>query len=169
MANPLAANASSEGVEDAFSGNFTKALYLRSQSAEELEARIGYGSGRLAQGWWLLFALERPAADNFEFGGYTHFSGSRIGPPALANARPTVESDLEKVLGGPAALQKRRAAAVEELQLSGPDRLAKVLPVARGNEYPVGTGIFQCNIPRPIRCRVAAFVPPGGRYLGMYG
>ena len=67
MPAPLAPDASSVGTVDRFSGNFTKALYLRSQSAGELERRLGYGPGRLSRGWWLLFALERPAPDNFEF------------------------------------------------------------------------------------------------------
>ncbi len=168
MVDPLPANASSEGQEREIKGNFTKALYLRSHVADELEERLGYGKGRLAQGWWLVFALEKPAPQNFEFGGYTHFSGARIGPPSLGNARPTVESDLEKLLGGKAGLEKKRVAAIEELKLSGPDRLAKVIPVASGTEYPVGKGIFQCNFREPVRCRIAAFIPPGGRYLGMY-
>ena len=91
MAMHLAADQSSVGVENRFAGNFTKAIYLRSQPASEIERRLGYGAGRLARGWWLLFALEKPSPDNFEYGGYTHFSGGRIGHPSLGNARPSVE------------------------------------------------------------------------------
>jgi hypothetical protein len=58
---------------------------------------------------------------------------------------------------------------VESLELSGANRLAKVIPVARGNDYPVGSGIFQCNIgPDPVLCVVADFIGPGGTYTGMY-
>ena len=164
----LVPNASSVGVVDKFKGNFTKALYLRSQSSRELETRLGYGPGRLSEGWWLLFALERPAPSSFEFGGYTHFSGSRIGNPSLGPGRPHVEDGLLKTFGGLAGMASAKARHVAMLELSGPNRLAKVIPVAPGNDYPVGSGIYQCNVTAPIRCKVAAYVPPGGMYLGNY-
>jgi hypothetical protein len=164
----LAPNASSVGVIDQFKGNFTKALYLRSQGSTELERRLGYGAGRLANGWWLLFALARPAPGSFEFGGYTHFSGSRIGNPTLGSGRPHVEDDLLRNFGGPAGMAAAKARHVAALELSGPNRLAKVIPVDGGSDYPVGSGIYQCNVTTPIRCKVAAYVPPGGTYLGNY-
>ncbi|MBA2919518.1 hypothetical protein GON01_10695 [Sphingomonas sp. MAH-20] len=159
---------SSIGVTDRFKGNFTKALYLRSIAPQELEQRLGYEAGRLREGWWLLFALEKPDFSNFEFGGYTYFSGSRIGDPKLGNGRPTVESELEKDLGGPAAVVNAKKAHLVGLRTVGHDRLAKVIPVASGTDYPVGKGIYQCNVPNPIRCEVASFVPPGGMYVGNY-
>ena len=113
-------------------------------------------------------ALERPTPDNFEFGGYTHFSGSRIGNPGLGTGRPHVEQELQRDLGGPGQLLAHKGRHTAGLQIAGPERLAKVLPVARGADYPVGSGIYQCNIPRPIACKVAAFVAPGGLYLGKY-
>ena len=168
MAANLMPNASSVGTIDTFKGNFTKALYLRGQNAAELERRLGYGAGRLSQGWWLIFALEKPPSSGFEFGGYTHFSGSRIGAPALGAARPHVQDELAKHLGGPAGVANAKAGHVANLEISGPNRLAKVIPVASGNDYPVGSGIYQCNVSMPIRCKVAAFVPPGGSYMGNY-
>ena len=84
MPSPLAPDPSSIGVIDGFKRNFTKALYLRSQPSGECERGLGYGPGRLSQGWWLLFALERPTPDNFEFGGYTHFSAPASAIPASA-------------------------------------------------------------------------------------
>ena len=60
------------------------------------------------------------------------------------------------------------AAHIARLQITGPDRLAKVLPVAAGADYPVGAGFDLCNIPRAIKCKVAAFIAPGETYLGMY-
>jgi len=164
----LAPNASSVGSESEFSGNFTLAKYIRGQSGAELERRIGYGPGRLAAGYWLLFALERPTADNFQFGGYTYFSGARIGHPSLGDSRPSVETGLETGLGGNPSLVAVKKKHVEQVQLFGPDRLAKIIPVAAGQEYPVGSGIYQCNVPHPIRCKVAAFVGPGAVYQGDY-
>lgn len=168
MAVALAPNATSVGTIDFFKGNFTKALYLRGQSSSELERRLGYGPGRLAQGWWLIFALDKPASTDFEFGGYTHFSGSRIGDPKLGASRDHVETDLAKHLGGSAGVAHAKIGHVAGLELSGPNRLAKVIPVAPGNDYPVGAGIYQCNVTSPVKCKVAAFVPPGGTYLGNY-
>ena len=60
------------------------------------------------------------------------------------------------------------AAHIARLQITGHERLVKVLPVGPGADYPVGAGIYQCNIPRPIQCAVAAFIAPGETYLGMY-
>ncbi len=168
MAANLAPNASSVGIIDTFKGNFTKALYLRSHNSAELERRLGYGAGRLGQGWWLIFALDKPPASGFEFGGYTHFSGSRIGNPALGAARPHVQDELAKHLGGAAGVANAKTSHVQQIELTGPNRLAKVIPVAPGNDYPVGAGIYQCNVTVPIRCKVAAFIPPGGTYTGNY-
>ena len=67
MPNALAPDQSSVGIVDDFKGNFTKAMYLRSQPSGELERRLGYGPGRLSQGWWLLFALVVAAGSSFEF------------------------------------------------------------------------------------------------------
>ena len=60
------------------------------------------------------------------------------------------------------------AAYIARLQITGHERLAKVLPVGPGADYPVGSGIYQCNIPRPLQCAVAAFIAPGETYLGMH-
>lgn len=164
----LAPNASSVGTTGKFSGNFTKAKFIRGQSCSELELRVGYGSGRLDHGYWLLFALEKPDPANFEFGGYTHFSGARIGDPRIGGERASVEAELARTLGGSGAVAEAKKRHVDDLQLIGPDRLAKIIPVAPGTEYPVGSGIYQCNIPAPISCRIAAFVGPGETYQGSY-
>lgn len=168
MSFHLAPNISSVGTEGEFRGNFTLAKYLRGQSAEELERRIGYGHGRLASGYWLLFALEKPPPEHFQFGGYTYFSGARIGHPALGDSRSTIDASLKEDFGSDSALQAAKIRHVERLQLFGPDRLAKIIPVAAGQEYPVGSGIYQCNISHPLRCKVAAFVSPGETYQGKY-
>ena len=159
---------SSVGVLGGGSGNFTEALYLRSQSAGEIEQRLGFGPGRLSRGWWLVFALEKPLPDNFDFGGYTDFSGGRIGHPRVGGSRPKVEEELEQDLGGPAQVLAARARRIATLQITRADRVAKVAPVAAGSDYPVGSGFPQFNIPHAIKCKVAAFIAPGETYLGMY-
>jgi hypothetical protein len=166
----LSPHQSSVGTEAKFFGNFTQAKYLRNHSAAELERRIGYGPGRLAEGWWLLFALEKPDPLHFEFGGYTYFSGARIGDPRLGAARGTVDASLNADLGGDAQLLEVKKRQIEGMTLVGYDRLTKVIPVAAGSEYPIGSGIYQCNIKEtgPIRCKVAAFVAPGDTYTDNY-
>ena len=61
-----------------------------------------------------------------------------------------------------------KAAHIARLQIAGHERRAKVLPVGPSADYPVGVGIYQCNIPRPLQCAVAAFIAPGETYLGMH-
>jgi hypothetical protein len=70
MPAPLVVNSSVS-----MKGFFTKALFLRSQPAAELERRLGYASGRLLNGWWLLFLLRMPTPNDFEFMGYSQMSG----------------------------------------------------------------------------------------------
>ena len=168
MARTLSPNASSVGAADVFDGYFTKALYLRSKSTSEIERLLGYGGGRLSLGWWLLFALERPAPANFEYAGLTHFSDGRIGDPRLGDARPRAEDDLKTLMGGPAAVERSKVSHIAALQLTGSDRLSKVLPVAPGSDFPAGAGIYQCKIPKGIRCKVAAFIGPSATYQGLY-
>ncbi len=168
MAINLAFDASEVGRLGGFSGYFTQAWYLRKQPEAELADRLGYEKGRLSDGWLLLFALAKPLVENFEFGGYTHLSGSRLGPPALGDARMHVEESLSKLLGGATAVSKLKEQRLRELELSGHKRLAKVIPKKGGNVFPAGSGIFQCRMKEPISCKIAAWIPPGGVYDGDY-
>jgi len=81
------------------------------------------------------------------------------------NLRSQPSGELERRLaerpGGPAQVLAAKAAHIARLQIKGHERLAKVLPVGPGADYPVGAGIYQCNIPRPIQCAVAAFIASG--------
>ena len=61
-----------------------------------------------------------------------------------------------------------KAAHIARLQITGHERLAKVLPVGPGADGPLGAGIYQRSIPRPIQCAVDAFIAPGETYLGMH-
>lgn len=63
---------------------------------------------------------------------------------------------------------KLKSKHIEGIQLFGYDRLAKIIPVAAGREYSVGSGIYQCTIRRPIRCKVAVFAALGEAYQGDY-
>lgn len=160
----------SVGLCDEFTGFVTKALFLRGQSTTELELRLGYGAGRLASGYWLLFALEVPEPEQFEFAGYTHFSGGR--PQGhLDNRNPTSEQSLAAT--GHLLAHKNRVIN-DVFRVAGPERLAKVIPLNGGDEYPQGKGIPQWKIvptarrQRGITFRVVEQISAGGIYKGNY-
>lgn len=148
-------------------GFVTRASILRGKPADRLEQELGYQPGRLADGWHLLFLLRKPTADEFEYRGYTQMSGGvAMGhlatPPDPRNAEQRLRDDGVDV----AALKARTIATVFTLQ--GPDRLAKLVPVRPGHEYPPGLGQPQWEMTVPLPFTVAAFVSKGGMYSGGY-
>jgi hypothetical protein len=149
-----------------FTGFCTKAIFLRGQSAAELELRLGYGAGRLTDGYWLLFATEIPRPDQFEFAGYTHFSGGR--PQGhLSDGAPTAEQSLAS---GGLLLDHKRRVIRDVFKTSGPERIAKVIPRRVGTDYPQGSGVPQWKlIGQGIAFIVAARIEPGACYRGNYG
>lgn len=161
-------------------GDFSKALYYRGQSSAEVERRIGYRAGRLREGWWLMFLTVLPRPDQFEYRGYSQMSGGRVqGHLPQFNSGPTAEDRLKS--GGQnltgIAYQERgmkQQTLTEVFCLNGPERQAKVRPVAREHgdpdipDYPPGAGIPQWNLTHPLSWVAAAFVAPGQSYLGGY-
>jgi hypothetical protein len=116
-------------------GFFTK-LYLLGDVSDgfELERRLGYKRGRLSRGWYLLLLLgDPPAADEFEFAGYSHFSGGRIRGHQIDPLRrgPTVEEDLRTDGLDVAVL---RSATAKRFVTQGPERVAKVVPRLRDTD-----------------------------------
>jgi hypothetical protein len=59
------------------------ASHIRGRDQTRLEDLLGYRSGRLSKGWYLLFLLDAVSANDFEMHGYTHFSGGRASGAAL--------------------------------------------------------------------------------------
>lgn len=153
-------------------GYFTKALYLRNQPSREVENRLGYRAGRLDEGWHLCFLLQMPKSDDFEVRGYSQMSdgvaqGHLASPPDPRNAEQKLDAD-----GFDLAKIKANLIA-NTFRLSGPERLAKVIPARGGfgeNDYPPGSGIPQWTLRKGVRLQfmVAAFVGPGEEYLGFY-
>lgn len=168
------------GEVQTLKGDFSKALYYRCQPAAEVERRIGYRAGRLRDGWWLMFLTEMPAPDQYEFRGYSQMSGGIIQGhlPQNRNGK-TAEDRLREggynLDGNPAQSKGLKEKVIADVfRLSGPNRLAKVRPVAREHgdpdipDYPQGSGIPQWTLVRPLRWIAAAFVAPGQQYEGMY-
>lgn len=151
-------------------GYFTEAWYLRSQPSGEVERRVGYGAGRLAKGWWLLFLTRKPTLSEFECRGYSQMSdgipyGHLPAPPDPRNAEQRMRDDGID-------LPRVKSNLVNQVfQISGHRRLAKIYPCQNtlgGNEYPPGSGIPQWELVQPVPFRVAAFVGPGETYTGNY-
>jgi hypothetical protein len=57
------------------SGDVTQLNYLLNVTPGELENRLGYETGRLRLGWYLLLLEQSVAAGEFTWGGTTEFSG----------------------------------------------------------------------------------------------
>lgn len=164
----------SVGERQDLDGFFTKALYLRGVPGAEIERRLGYRAGRLRDGFWLMFLTRKPTPAEFEFRAYSQMSGGIEQGHLPANAgNDTAEQRLLKG-GYDVGLLKDRIIR-ETFQLAGPDRLAKVRPIAREHgedgvpDYPPGTGVPQWTLTRALPWVAAAFVGPGGKYDGMYG
>jgi hypothetical protein len=148
-------------------GFFTKARFLRQQSAAELERRLGYAQGRLDKGWWLLFLEKMPTPKDFEFMGYTYMSGGVV----QGHLRPGPTAEQRLKAGNYDVFGLKRRAILQTFRLFGPERLAKVVPI--GGEsgtmpYPPGTGFPQWRLVQPLPFRVWGSIGPGQVYSGDY-
>jgi len=161
-------------------GDFSKALYYRSQSASEIERRIGYRSGRLREGWWLMFLTALPTVDQFEYRGYSQMSGGIVQGHLPQNrggktAEDRLRTESYNLTGQSYQKQGMKQNTIADVfRLYGHERLAKVRPVARAHgdadisDYPPGSGIPQWTLTRPLVWVAAAFIEPSMAYLGNY-
>ena len=115
-------------------GDVTQNRWVGARSAHDLELSLGFGAGRLAQGWAVLLLKQVLQPADFKFSGLTLRSGGRYGLPAATTAadqlRPSVHDGLMHGRGaaGYAELQRN---ALRGVTPTGPSRLVKVLPVPR--------------------------------------
>lgn len=152
-------------------GYFTKALFLRQQPTGEIERRLGFRAGRFSAGWWLLFLTEMPSPEDFELRGYTHLSGGVV--QGHLPRPPDPRNSEARLRDGGVDLRKVKSGLIRDVfRLTGPERLAKAVPVAAGTgeaDYPPGSGFPQWELTaRALAFKVAAFVPAGQAYGGNY-
>jgi hypothetical protein len=153
-------------------GDVTQNRWVGARSARELELSLGFGEGRLAQGWAVLLLKQTLQPADFKFSGLTLRSGGRYGLPAHSPAadqlRPTVHDGVMRDRGpvGYAELQRIALAGVTQ---TGPSRLVKVLPVTPHSptmgpdeQYPMGGGGLQWTLIRPCDFLVAMTVDQNG-------
>jgi hypothetical protein len=154
------------GSRHAMKGVFLQAGALRSHAPVELERRLGYAPGRLAEGWTLLFLEEMPAPDDFEL---MEFARMSVGPPGRLAVRAGKSArEILRESGGD-VLQLKQKTIAENFRLSGPDRLARIVPVDDPNgpmPFPPGDGIVQWQLVRALSFRVAITIAPGRVYFG---
>ena len=161
-------------------GFFTQALYLRKQPAQEVERRLGYRTGRLHQGYWLMFLTRLPTVDEFEYRGYSQMSdgipqGHIPGNERNPNAEQSLRAGGYNLTGNATQSEGMKQKTLRQtFTLHGAHRLAKVRPVARAHndpgipDYPPGSGIPQWTLTKPLPWLAAAFIGPGEMYEGMY-
>ena len=141
------------GARVHLAGDVTTLQAIGARSAQTLEKSLGFGHGRLAQGWSVLVLKQQLQPADFEFGGLTLRSGGRLGLPAqnpLSDvARPRVHDAIlhERGRKGYTDLQKLTLRNIPE---KGSQRLAKVIPTIRHSDklpphkqYPMGAA--RCN------------------------
>jgi hypothetical protein len=142
-------------------GCFTQLKYIAGQSLPEIERRLGFRTGRLSKGAYIVQASELPGINEFNLLGYSQVSGDRF------KTNGAYDQKKLNAMSGNADAVKLRTMVRSGWQISGPDSLVKVIPVIPHSDsetYPPGSGVPQWEITTPLRCRVAAFVEPHGRF-----
>jgi len=165
-------------------GNVTQLKAIPFGNSASVEKSLGYGEGRLTEGYSILVLKEKLVggigrdgledARHFEFDGTTMRSGGKLGLPAATAAadalRPRVLDDILKDRSQEEYLRWKMAVAAG-MPLDGPDRLVKVAPMtphaedmAPDRQYPMGGGGLQWLIlkTRPLKFLVAVFIDEAG-------
>lgn len=140
-------------------GDVTTLQWIKPGYEAETERALGYHSGKLAQGYYVLLLTRKPQPAEFEFSGTTLRSGGKLGLPAATNAidalRPRIHTEMQSSYGavGYTAMQTN---ALKTIALKGDQRVCKVLPDLRHNpgmapndQYPMGGGGLQWTLKKP--------------------
>jgi hypothetical protein len=162
------------GDTSTFTGNVTTLNWIGPRPPADVEKNLGYGAGRLSAGYWLLLLVQQLTPDDFEFEGTTLRSGGRLGLPAATQAQDAARLRMhDQILAerGPAGYRALQEFALRSARITGPERIAKVLPetghdpaMAPSQQYPMGGGGLQWTIKksRPVRFLVAMHVDRNG-------
>ncbi|WP_434614615.1 hypothetical protein [Azospirillum sp. B2RO_4] len=156
-------------------GCVTRLIDIINRDPTHLEELIGFHRGRLSRGYYLLLLKEPLAANEFEFFGYTYFSGGKFGLPsndeAKEAARQSVHDSLLKQMGNMGVYNLAQKVAAD-IPATGQNRLVKIIPVIghddkmkTADQYPASPhGIAQFRLIVEKRFLVSAFVGPDRRF-----
>ena len=160
------------GTEVLLAGDVTQYKWVGARSARGLEQSLGYGAGRLAEGWTLLLLKQTLQPADFKFGGITLRSGGREGLPADTPAADRARQHVsERILTerGDAGYFYLQRKALSAIAATGPDRIVKVVPAIPHSEtlkpseqYPMGGGGLQWTLTKRCRFLVAMTVDKNG-------
>jgi hypothetical protein len=160
------------GSEVYVSGDVTQNRWVGARSAGALERSLGYGAGRLSNGWTVLLLKQTLQPGDFRFSGITLRSGGRLGLPAntpAADADRAHVHDLLMAERGEAGYRDLQRKALATITSNGPDRLVKVIPViphsgtmAPSEQYPMGGGGLQWTLICEAKFLVAMTVDSNG-------
>jgi hypothetical protein len=137
-------------------GCVTKEKFLAGRTLAEIEKALGFHSGRLAAGMTVVALTQLPDMHEFELAAYSNVATHRFSMP----------SGLE--------IQKIKAQARATFQVTGPDRLVKVIAATSHDpnmdpdiQYPPGQGAPQWVMKAKLQGKVVAVVSgyPSARYL----
>ena len=149
-------------------GFFTTQIYLQGQTLREIEIRLGFDKGKLAQGAWFAAATHLPNVGQFEFAGYSQVASHHTVEQYGNINKPQGLSEKE-------AYDRRQKMVIETCwALHGSNRLIKVIPMTGHTpnmdmdyQYPPGSGIPQWKAIVPVYWKGLSLVKdyPNGRFI----
>lgn len=137
-------------------GFISKEKNLKGCSLGEIENRLGFHSGRLRNGAFILKPLFLPNSTDFVLRGYSQ----------VADHKHKVPTGLDE--------NKIKQIAMDSWSLNGPDSLVKVVPITDHDsnmdddaQYPPGSGVPQWKLVKPIGFKVIAHISnyPSGKWM----
>lgn len=140
----------------AISGNVTTLNWIGARPAEQVEQNLGFGAGRLRNGYWILVLKEALREDDFQFDGTTLRSGGRDGLPAKNEAQDALRTRVHAGMikqYGEAQYRTMQRTALAGVQIIGAQRIVKMIADTPHNplltpdiQYPAGGGGLQWKI-----------------------
>lgn len=139
-------------------GCITQDKYLKGKSMRQIEKILGFQQGRFAEGMYVAILTELPSDGEFELAGYSQVASHR-------RDAKSAQSGLD--------VNKLKKNVLSSWQLSGPDRLVKIIPNIKhdnaldpNTQYPPGLGVPQWNLTKEKRFQIIALCKeyPNGVY-----
>jgi hypothetical protein len=146
-------------------GYVTQLHFVRAKTGPQLEAILGFRADRLGFGWALLFLMEMPKPDDFEFRGMSQMSGGV--PEGHREDRKDRRTAEERLKDAGTDLARLKQRIIDEVFATrGIRRLCKVIPnrdAFGSRDYPPGADVPQWELVNKLRFKVVGLIPPGGR------
>jgi hypothetical protein len=133
----------------------------------DVERKMGFNAGHLAQGYTVARLQLAPKYDDWTFRRYTQMAGHAADwdPEEMGEDTRTAEEAL--LANGYTVDTMKNEVMMMEFHTSGPKRLIKIIPAVNPKgwpQYPEGAGAPQWILHNPLPMVVAAFVGPNDTY-----